>query len=261
MRILVLVKEVPDTYGSRRLHAGTGLLVRSADPVLDEISERALEVALDHADHHPGTEVVAVCLGPAGAVTSVRKALAMGADSAIHVVDDDLVGADAVLTATVLAAAIRREAFDLVITGNASTDGGGGVLPVMLSELLDVPAATLLTSVEIADGTLRGTRVADGVRMTVTASLPAVASITEAFPDPRFPSFKGTMAAKKKPLEQLALADLGITVDPATTPYAIMTAVAARPPRAAGTKITDTGDAGRQLAAFLRSANLASRTP
>ena len=235
MKIFVLVKEVPDTYGDRTLNLETGLAERGAgDVVLDEITERALEVALAHADKNEGTEVVALTMAPESATASVRRALAIGAGSAVHIVDEQLVGADLGLTAEVLAAAIRRGAPDLVITGNLSTDGAGGVLPAMLAEHLG-----------------SGTRGADAGNQQVTAPLPAVISITEALPDARFPNFKGIMAAKKKPLEVLSLADLDVSAVPAAAPRTIMTAVSEKPPRAAGVKITDEGDAAEKLVEFL----------
>src|SRR5690606_20868896 len=215
MKIFVLVKEVPDTYGDRVLNLETGLADRGAgDVVLDEITERALEVALSYADKNDGTEVVALSMAPEGATASVRRALAIGAGSAVHVADEQLVGADLGLTAEVLAAAIRRGDPDLVITGNLSTDGSGGVIPAMLAEHLGFAQATALTTVEIGDDSVSGTRAADAGSQTVTASLPAVISITEALPDARFPNFKGIMAAKKKPLEVLSLEDLGVSADP-----------------------------------------------
>lgn len=252
MRIIVLIKEVPDTYGDRKLDLETGLADRAAsDRVLDEIGERALEVALSYADANPGTEVVAVSMAPAESVTSVRKALAMGASSAVQITDDALHGADLGVTARVLAAAISREPYDLVITGNLSTDGAGGVLPAMIAELLGVAQATALSAVEIAPDGVRGTRPIDGGTATVSASYPAVISITEALPDARFPNFKGIMAAKKKPLETLTAADLGVDLSVAAAPQAILTVVGERPPRGAGVKITDEGDAGEKLAAYL----------
>ena len=252
MRIIVLVKEVPDTYGDRVLNLETGLADRAAgDAVIDEIGERAMEVALSYADKDPGTEVGAVSMAREGASASVRKALAMGAGSAVHIVDEALVGADLGLTAEVLAAAIGRSGFDLVIAGNQSTDGSGGVMSSMLAELLDVPGISYLNSVELAEGSVSGERSIDGGTMTVSAELPAVISITEALPDARFPNFKGIMAAKKKPLELLSLADLGVDADDPAASRAIMTAIAEKPPRAAGVKIVDEGDAGTQLAEFL----------
>ncbi|WP_341955512.1 electron transfer flavoprotein subunit beta/FixA family protein [Microbacterium sp. LWH13-1.2] len=252
MKIFVLVKEVPDTYGDRKLDLETGLADRGAgDVVLDEITERALEVALSHADKTEGTEVVALAMAPAGSTASVRRALAIGAGSAVHIADEQLAGADLGLTAEVLAAAIRRAEPDLVITGNLSTDGSGGVMAAMLAEHLGWAQATALTSVEITPEGISGTRGADAGAQPVSASLPAVISITEALPDARFPNFKGIMAAKKKPLEVLTLDDLGVSADPAAAPRTIMTSVAEKPPRAAGVKIVDEGDAAEKLVEYL----------
>lgn len=252
MKIFVLVKEVPDTYGDRKLDLETGLADRAAgDLVLDEITERALEVALTFADAHEGTEVVAVSMAPEGSTATVRRALAIGAASAVHIADEQLRGADLGLTAEVLAAAIRRGSPDLVITGNLSTDGSGGVMPAMLAEHLGWTQATALTAVEITPEAVTGTRATDFGPQSVTATLPAVISVTEALPDARFPNFKGIMAAKKKPLEVVSLDDLGVSADPAVAPRSIMTAVAEKPPRAAGVKIVDEGDAAQQLVDFL----------
>ncbi|MFT4220056.1 MAG: electron transfer flavoprotein subunit beta/FixA family protein [Microbacterium sp.] len=258
MRIVVLVKEVPDTYGDRVLSLETGLADRAAsNAVLDEICERALEVAFAHADQHPDTEITLVSMGPESAASTILKGLARGATSAAHVADERLAGADLGLTAEVLAAAIRRVGFDLVIAGNQSTDGSGGVLPAMVAELLGAPHATVLSTVELTETTVRGTRVADDGVATVSAELPAVISITEALPDARFPNFKGIMAAKKKPFETLTLDDLGIEAERADAARSIMVAISERPPRGAGVKITDEGDAGEQLAEFLVQNRLA----
>nr|WP_201470917.1 electron transfer flavoprotein subunit beta/FixA family protein [Microbacterium hydrocarbonoxydans] len=252
MKIFVLVKEVPDTYGDRKLNLETGLADRGAgDVVLDEITERALEVALSHADKNEGTEVVAVAMASAGSTASVRRALAIGAGSAVHIADEQLAGADLGLTAETLAAAIRRGEPDLVITGNLSTDGSGGVMAAMLAEHLGWAHATALTTVEITSEGISGTRGADAGAQPISASLPAVISITEALPDARFPNFKGIMAAKKKPLEVLTLDDLGVSADPSAAPRTIMTAVAEKPPRAAGVKIVDEGDAADKLVEYL----------
>lgn len=258
MKIVVLIKEVPDTGEDRLLNLETGLADREAsEAVLDEIGERALEAALAYADRNPGTEITVLSMGRESAQASIRKALAMGAGTAVQVVDEDLLGADLMLTAETLAAALRHTGFDLVLTGNTSTDGGGGVIPVMLAELLDVPAATGLSSIVIDSGAVSGTRQLDGASADVSAVLPAVASITEALPEARFPNFKGVMAAKKKPIEVLSLTDLGVDPLPADTARSILTAVAQRPPRTAGTIITDDGEAGRALADFLVTNNLA----
>lgn len=252
MKIFVLVKEVPDTYGDRKLNLETGLADRAAgDVVLDEITERALEVALSYADRSEGTEVVALTMSPESSTASLRRALAIGAASAVHIVDEQLAGADLGLTAEALAAAIRRAEPDLVITGNLSTDGSGGVIPAMLAEHLGFAQATALNAVEITADGISGTRAADDGSQPVSAAFPAVISITEALPDARFPNFKGIMAAKKKPLEVLSLDDLGVSADPAVAPRTIMTTISEKPPRAAGVKITDEGDAGAKLVEFL----------
>lgn len=258
MKIVVLVKEVPDTYGDRKLDLETGLAERSAsERVLDEIGERALEVALSYADAHAGTEVAVVSMASEEAAATIRKGLAMGAASALQVVDPALAGADLGVTAVVLAAAVRRIGFDLVITGNLSTDGTGGVLPSMIAEHLQVPQATALSAVTIGEGEITGTRATDFGTAQVSATLPAVISITEALPDARFPNFKGIMAAKKKPFETVSLADLGVDVAPSVAAQSIMTAVAEKPPRGAGIKIVDEGDAADKLAAFLVENRLA----
>ncbi|MGH3705730.1 MAG: electron transfer flavoprotein subunit beta/FixA family protein [Agromyces sp.] len=258
MKIVVLVKEVPDTYGDRKLDLQTGLADRAAsETVLDEISERALEVALSYADSHADTEVVVLSMSPGSAAATVRKGLAMGAAGAVQVADEGLLGADLGLTAEVLAAALQRIGFDLVIAGNQSTDGSGGVLPAMIAELLDVPNATSLNSVEIADAEVRGERASDHGTMRVTASLPAVISITERLPDARFPNFKGIMAAKKKPFETLSLADLDVDAESTEASRSIVISLGEKPPRTAGTKIVDEGDAGERLAEYLVQNRLA----
>ena len=258
MKIIVLAKEVPDTYGDRKLDLETGLADRAAgDVVLDEIAERSLEVALSFADKNIDTEVVVLSMAPESATATLRKGLAMGATSAVQVADETLRGADLGLTAEVLAAAIKRTGFDLVIAGNLSTDGTGGVLASMVAEHLGVPHATSLTSIDIAESAVTGVRAVDNGTMRVSTPLPAVVSITEALPDARLPNFKGIMAAKKKPLELLSLADLA--VDPDNPGYArsIIIAIAEKPAREAGVKIVDEGDAGDKLAEFLLQKRLA----
>lgn len=257
MKIIVLVKEVPDTYGERKLDLETGLADRAAsEPVLDEIGERALEVALSYADKNEA-EVVVMSMAPERAATTIRKGLAMGAASAVQIADPALAGADLGLTARTLAAGIRKTGFDLVIAGNLSTDGSGGVLPAMLAELLEVPNLTALSTVEIAADAVSGTRTTDDGTMQLSAPLPAVISITEALPDARFPNFKGIMAAKKKPFETLTASDVGVDPQDLSVAASIMTAITEKPPRAAGVKITDEGDGGTKIAEFLIENRLA----
>lgn len=258
MRIAVLIKEVPDTYGDRLLDLETGIVARDgSEAVLDEISERALELALSHADGQDDVHVTVVTMAPAAAAASVRRALAMGAGEAIHVADDRLAGADLLLTAQVLAAVIGRGGFDLVIAGNQSTDGAAGMLPAMLAEHLGQPHVTGLSEVVIERDSVTGTRPLETCVQNVAAPLPAVVSITEALPDGRMPSFKGIIAAKKKPYRQPSLTELGIDAPDTTQPASVMLSVARKPPRAEGIKIADEGDAARHLAAFLIENGLA----
>lgn len=262
MRIIVLMKEVPDTYGDRVLDLETGLAARAAsEAVPDEICERALEAALAYADSVEsdsaggdsagGVEVTVVMMAPAGAASTLRKVLAVGADSGVHVVGDALSGADAGLTAEVLAAAVRRSGADLVLAGNASTDGAGGVVPAMLAELLEMPLLSGLSELRITADAVSGVRPVEGGVQKLTAPLPAVVSVTEALPAARFPNFKGILAAKKKPVEVLSPEDLGVDAGDLSVPRSIMLSIAERPPRAAGLRIVDAGDAGEQLADFL----------
>lgn len=253
MKIVVLAKQVPDTYGERDLDPTTGRIDRmNADLVIDEICERALEVALAHKDE-TDAEVVLMTMGPADATTMLRKGLAIGADSAVHIVDDALLGADMLRTSAVLASALEREGFDLVITGNESTDGRGGAMAAMLSERLGLPHATYLNTVEIKGNTVSGERAGENNTRTIRAALPAIISVTERMPEARFPTFKGSMRAKKKPIKTLTLAELPV---PALTAQSVVISTSQRPPRQAGTKIIDDGSAATQLVDFLTSSRL-----
>lgn len=249
MKIAVLVKQVPDTYGERRLDTTTGWVDRDAsDPVMDEINERALEVALTHKDSDKSTEIVVVTMGPASAKDALRKGLSMGADSAVHVLDDDLQGSDAPTTAAVLAAALKQEGFDLIIAGNESTDGRGGVVPAMIAELLGLPLLSFLNSASISSGQVSGVRGTDNGTLQVHSPLPALISITESSPDARFPNFKGIMTAKRKPLSVFTKSQL---VAELTTTIPVVVSTQERPARSAGKKIVDDGTSGAQLVEFL----------
>ena len=257
MKIVVLIKEVPDTYGERKLDLDTGYLDREAsDAVIDEISERALEVALSYKDANKDTEIVAVAMGPETVTKALRKALAMGATSALHVLDDSLAGSDLLQTSAVLAAAAQECGYDVVIAGNASTDGGGGVIPAMVAEHLVVPHLTYLDSVQMTPQNISGERGVEGGTIVAEVALPAVISVTERTPEARFPGFKGTMMAKKKPLTQLSAADLNIGLVLSEGVRTQMVAVTERPARTGGKKIFDEGNAGEQLAEFLAAGRL-----
>jgi electron transfer flavoprotein beta subunit len=259
VKIVVLVKQVPDTEEERKLDSRSGVLDREANErVVDEINERALEVALAYKDSQKSTEVVVLSMGPATVTQGLRKALSMGADSAVHVLDDALVGSDLMRTAVVLAAAVQKTGFDLVIAGNEATDGRGGVVPAMIAEHLSVPHLTFLNSAQIDESAVKGERALEGGTATISASLPAVISITERSAEARFPNFKGIMTAKKKPLAVLSLGDLGI--DPVAafdgSGRSVVVSVSERPVRVAGRKIVDAGNAGNELAEFLVAGRL-----
>ncbi|TFB77312.1 electron transfer flavoprotein subunit beta/FixA family protein [Cryobacterium glaciale] len=252
MKIIVLVKEVPDTYGERKLDTGSGYVDRGASaPVLDEISEKALEAAVSYRDKNSGAEVIAVSMGPSSVAKSLRKALAIGATSAVHVSDDGLGGADLTWTASVLAATVKKIGFDLIIAGNESTDGRGGVIPAMIAEHLGIAQLTSLNSVEFSDTEISGVRAAENATFTVTGTIPAIVSLTEANPAARFPSFKGVMTAKRKPLDTWSLADLRIEAASLAGARTVIVSVSERPAKSGGLKIVDDGDAGTRLADFL----------
>jgi electron transfer flavoprotein beta subunit len=255
VNIVVCVKQVPDTAVERTLRPEDGTLDRvTPDGLINELCEYAIEEGLRIAEAHGG-EVTILSMGPAKALESVRKALSMGADKAVHVVDDALAGSDALATSYALAKVLQATGFDLVICGAESTDARTGVLPAMLAERLGVAQLTLAGKVDIdaagQNATIR--RVSDDGYEVVSASLPAVVSVVEKINEPRYPSFKGIMAAKKKPLLTLSLADAQI--DPALVGLAnAATAVAdlaARPPREAGVIVKDEGDGGMRVAGFL----------
>ncbi|AHI00827.1 electron transfer flavoprotein subunit beta/FixA family protein [Kutzneria viridogrisea] len=254
MNIVVLVKQVPDTYSERKLADADHTLDRdSADAVLDEINERAVEEALQLQATHGG-EVTVVCVGPDRATDAIRKALSMGADKAVHVSDAALHGSDAIATAKVLAKAVGTvEGVDLVLAGNEATDGRVGALPAMVAELLGLPALTHARKVEVDGSTVKVERETDEGVFFLEASLPAVISVNEKINEPRYPSFKGIMAAKKKPVSTLAIGDLGVDAGEVGLggSWTQVTEAAPKPPRAAGQRVEDEGDGGVKVAEYL----------
>ncbi|HEX2152626.1 MAG TPA: electron transfer flavoprotein subunit beta/FixA family protein, partial [Acidimicrobiia bacterium] len=192
MQVVVCVKQIPDPAGTQTLDPETHFLVRPDEQVLDDTDRYGVEMGLQIAQEQDGT-VTLISMGPAGSMQGIRQALAMGADKAIIIDDSDLKGSDALTTAQVLAAAIRRSDFDLVIAGTESTDGYAGVMPQMLAELLDVPALTYATSITAADGSITINRQTGAGYDVVEASLPAVVSVTAGVVEPRYPTFKGIM--------------------------------------------------------------------
>ncbi|NEC25170.1 electron transfer flavoprotein subunit beta/FixA family protein, partial [Streptomyces sp. SID8111] len=219
-----------------------------------ELDEYAVEQALRISENSDDdVEVTVLTVGPEDAKDALRKALSMGADKAIHVEDDDLHGTDAIGTSLVLAKAVEKAGYDLVLSGMASTDGAMGVVPALLAERLGVPQVTLLSEVSVADGTVKGRRDGDAASEQLEASLPAVVSVTDQSGEARYPSFKGIMAAKKKPVQSWDLSDLDIDEDEVglDNAYTVVESAAERPARTAGTIVKDEGEGGKQLAAFL----------
>jgi electron transfer flavoprotein beta subunit len=254
MNIVVLVKQVPDTWSERKLADADHTLDReSADAVLDEINERAVEEALLLQEAHGG-EVTVVAMGPDRATDAIRKALSMGASKAIHVSDAALHGSDVLTTAKVLAKAIGTvEGFDLVIAGNEATDGRAGAIPAILAELLGLPQVTQVRKLTVEGSTIKAERETDEGVTHLEATLPAVVSVTEKINEPRYPSFKGIMAAKKKPVSTLTVADLGLDAGEVglAAAWSQVLETAPKPPRSAGQRVEDSGDGGTKIAAYL----------
>lgn len=253
MKIVVLAKQVPDTGADRKLSLESGLLERSlSQPVPDEINERSMDVVLRTKKQLPDAEIVVLTMGLNDSATTLRKLLALGADSGVLVSDPALAGSDMVQTATVLAAAIRRLNPDIVVAGNESTDGRGGMVPAMVSELLGWAVLPGLDEVTIEPSRVSGKLRIDGATMEINSELPAVISLTENAGEVRFANFKGIMQAKKKPVEVLNLESLEIAAGPEQASVrSVMVSAIARPEKEAGPKIQDDGTAATQLAEFL----------
>ncbi|SCK57480.1 electron transfer flavoprotein subunit beta/FixA family protein [Streptomyces sp. WMMB 322] len=253
LRIVVCVKYVPDATGDRHFAEDLTTDRDSVDGLLSELDEYAVEQALQIAEDADDAEITVLTVGPEDAKDALRKALSMGADKAVHVEDDDLHGTDALGTSAVLAKAIEKTGYDLVMCGMASTDGTMGVLPAILAERLGVPQVTLLSEVSVTDGKVNGRRDGDTATEHLEASLPAVVSVTDQSGEARYPSFKGIMAAKKKPVESLDLDDLDIEADEVGLEgaWTKVDDATPRPPRTAGTVVNDEGEGGKQLAEYL----------
>jgi electron transfer flavoprotein beta subunit len=242
MNIVVLVKSIPDLNGDVEL--GDDFLVnRDGEGTLDPGDEYAVETALQLAESTDGT-VTVVSMGPSEAVSAIRRALSMGAHDAVLISDDALRGADVLATARVLAAAVARARFDLVLTGIESTDGYTGTLPMTVAELLGVPAITYARTVEVDGDEIRVERQTEAGYDVVGSALPALATVTAAAAEPRYPTLKGIMGAKAKPLETLSLSDLGLSGDD-VAPLQGVTSVAHAPQKPSGEVVQGDAAAGR----------------
>ena len=253
MDIVVCVKHVPDATADRRFTADNTVDRVAVDGLLSELDEYAVEEALKITES-VGGEVTVLTMGPEQAGDAIRKALQMGAHRGVHVLDEAIHGSDAIATSLILAKALERFSFDLVICGMSSTDGAMSVVPAMLAERLGLPQVTRVSQLSVQDGTVRARRDGDVASEVMEAPLPAVVSVTDQTNEPRYPSFKGIMAAKKKPVETLSLTDLGMAAEQVgqAAAWSQVLSYAVRPPREAGTVVNDEGGNGAlQLVDFL----------
>ena len=260
MKIAVCVKQVPDSWAEKKMVGGV-LDRESVDAVLNDLDEYAVEEALRIAEAHGGNDeggpntVTVISMGPERATEAVRKALSMGANDALLITDGALAGSDALATSAVLAKAVSDGGFDLVICGTESTDARMSVVPAMLAQRLGWAQLTFASKVEVdpASSSVSITRVTEAGVDEMSAAFPAVISVVEKINEPRYPSFKGIMAAKKKTIDVKDCAALGVSAQSAWSQVADATP---RPPRAAGVKVTDEGAAAEQLVNFLAERKL-----
>ena len=254
MNIVVCVKQIPDPAMPGQLDPGSKTLKREGKLIMDESDSFGVEMGLQLAEKAGGGEVTVVSMVPAAGVQGIRSALAMGAAKAVLVSDDALTGTDALGTAKILAAAVKRIGdVDLVLTATESTDGYTGTVPAQLGELLGWPSLTFARAIDIADGKVKIERQTEKGYNEVEASLPAVVSVTAGVVEPRYPSFKGIMAAKNKPVDEVSVADLGLDAGQVGWAGARqeITDVRQAEERQAGEKIEDEGDAHEKIVAFL----------
>ena len=253
MNIVVCVKHIPDPNLPPEMD-GDRLKREGVQGVLDPGDEFGVEAGLQLKEEHGG-EVTVVTMGPAQAMEAIRRGLSMGADRGVIVTDDALTGADALVTARVLSAAIERSGFDLVIAGVESTDGYTGVMPAMLAEFLGVPQLTFVNKFEQSDDIVRAHRQTSEGYHVIESELPVLITVTAGVNDPRYASFKGIMAAKKKPVDQLACTDIGLTPEDVAVKQSVV-AVSAAEERKAGQVIGDDGSGAARIADFLQEAKV-----
>ena len=254
MNIVVCVKEVPDSWAEKKLKADFTEDRESVDSVMNELDEYGVEEALRLKEAHGG-EVTVVTMGPSGSTTTIRKALSMGADKAVHLTDEGLAGSDAIATSLALSKVIAGLEYDLIIVGSESTDARLSIIAPLLAERLGVPQLSQARKVTVDGSTVTIERQTETGYDVVSASTPALVGVVEKINEPRYPSFKGIMAAKSKPLSVLSIADAGIDAGSvglggSSTSVADFTN---RPPRTSGQIVKDEGDGGAKVADFLAS--------
>jgi electron transfer flavoprotein beta subunit len=253
MKVVVCVKQIPDPANPGKLSEDTKTLLRDEKLILDESDSYGVEMGLQLVDKAGDGEVALVSMAPNNEVSGLRTALAMGAAKATLVSDPALQGSDALGTAKVLAKAIQRGEFDLVLTATESTDGYTGTLPEQVAELLGLPSVTFAKHIEVDGSTVKVRRQTEAGYDEVECPLPCVVSVTAGVVEPRYPSFKGIMAAKSKPVDEVTVSDLGLSADEVGWGGARQEIVVVEPApeRKAGEKVVDEGDAHERIIQFL----------
>jgi electron transfer flavoprotein beta subunit len=258
VKVAVCVKEVPEASARTRIDSKTLRLDRTGTAALNPFDTHALEEALRIKEHTGDGEVVALMMAPARAADSLRKALAIGADRAVHVVDDALAGSDLLATARALARALEREEPDVILLGQQGGDSDGAVLWSALADLLRLPVVSQAASLELGDGTVTAKRQTEYGYDVIETPLPAVVAVSDAINEPRYPSLKGIMGAKKKPFETLAAADVGLAaeeVGEAGSRTEVL-ALADPPSRGESVRIEDDGNAAEKIVEYLSERKL-----
>jgi electron transfer flavoprotein beta subunit len=253
MNVVVCVKQIPDPAAPGKLDPNTKTLVRDGKLILDDSDSYGVEMALQLVEKAGGGEVTLVSMAPNNEVGGLRTALAMGAAKAILVSDEALAGSDALGTAKVLAAAIKKAEPDLVMAATESTDGYTGTTPVQVAELLGLPSVTFAKHIEIAEGKVKVDRQTEAGYDEVECPLPCLVTVTAGVVEPRYPSFKGIMAAKGKPVEEVKVADLGVDAGQVGWGGANqeITDIAAAEERQAGEIVVDEGDGHEKVVQYL----------
>jgi electron transfer flavoprotein beta subunit len=258
VKVVVCVKEVPEASAPKRIDPQTFRLDRGVPGALNEFDTHALEEALRIGEPEAGGEVVALLMGPPKAADSLRKALAVGADRAVHVADDALAGSDLVATSRALAKAIERESPDLVVFGQQAADSDGAVLWAAVADRLRLPVISQAASLELADGKAKVKRQTEYGYDVIEAPLPCVVAVSDAINEPRYPSLKGIMGAKKKPQDSVTSADLGLGPEEIgeTGSRTEVYTVGEPPPRGESRRIEDNGDAAEAILEYLAEKKL-----
>lgn len=258
MNVVVCVKQIPDPAAPQALDPESKTLVREGKLILDDSDAYGVEMGLQLAEQAGGGEVTLVSMAPNGETSGLRTALAMGAAKAILVSDDVLKGSDALSTAKVLAKAIRRAEPDLVLAATEATDGYTGTTPVQVAELLGMPSITFAKHVAVSDGKVTVQRQTEAGYDDVESPLPAVVTVTAGVVEPRYPSFKGIMAARSKPVDQLTVGDLGLDASEVGAAGARqqVVEVSAAEARQSGEIVVDEGDAHERIVSFIEQLKL-----